>query len=186
LRNTQELSGIFEQVQKRFRSLDVLVNSAGLLETSEIEQVTEDLWDSVVDVNLKSTFFVTQKALPFLKLGEQARIINISSNAGRMGGYANGPVYAATKGGVIALTYSLARRLAVHGITVNCVAPGTIESEMSRSFGSEERNLLLERFPLKRFGHPEEVATAICYFASLESGFTTGSVLDVNGGLFTG
>ena len=103
-----------------------------------------------------------------------------------MGGFENGMAYSASKGGIIALTYGLARRLAGKGITVNCIAPGTIESDMSAARSPETLEKLKQRFPLGRFGTPEEVAAAACYFASDEAGFTTGSVLDVNGGLFMG
>ena len=167
-------------------SIDILVNCAGILDLSSVEDTTEDTWDTVLDVNLKAAFFMVQKSLPFLKNGTSPRIINISSNAGRMGGYANGMSYTASKGGIIAMSYGLARKLAPFAITVNCVAPGTIESDMSSSRDLEAQRQLIERFPLGRIGTADEVAYAACYFASLESSFTTGAVLDVNGGLFMG
>lgn len=129
---------------------------------------------------------MTQQAIAYLKNSEAPRVINISSNAGRMGGFENGLAYTASKGGMISLTYGFARRLAPQGITVNCIAPGTIDSDMSSEFEGEARERLLARFPLRRFGTPKEVAAAACYFASIESGFTTGAVLDVNGGMFMG
>jgi len=181
-----EIADTFRRIQARHGSIDILVNSAGLLSLSSIEDTTENHWDTVLDVNLKGAFFCIQKCIPYLKTGQAPRIINISSNAGRMGGYANGLAYSASKGGLISLTYGLARRLAPEGITVNCVAPGTIASKMSDNFEIEEQRRLLERFPLGRFGTPEEVACAVCYFAALESAFTTGAVLDVNGGMFMG
>jgi 3-oxoacyl-[acyl-carrier protein] reductase len=144
------------------------------------------MWDSVLDINLKGTFFITQKCLPYLKLGTDPRIINIASNAGRMGGYANGMSYTASKGGMISITYGLARKLAPFGITVNCVAPGTIDSDMTRMRDADTHKKLLEKFPIGRIGTSDEVASAACYFASRESGFTTGAVLDVNGGMFMG
>jgi 3-oxoacyl-[acyl-carrier protein] reductase len=167
-------------------SIDILVNCAGVLDLSSIEDTTELVWDRVMDVNLKGSFFMVQQCLPYLRRGTAPRVINIASNAGRMGGYANGMSYSASKGGMIALTYGLARKLAPSGITVNCVAPGTIESDMSRSRDSATHAELLARFPLGRIGTSDEVAYAVCYFASLQSGFTTGAVLDVNGGLFMG
>ena len=166
--------------------IDVLVNNAGILDQLSIEETTQESWDEVQRVNCSGVFFSVQKCLPFLKKSKHPRIINIASNAGRMGGYENGLAYTASKGAVIALTYGLARRLAPFGITVNCIAPGTIESDMSRARSAEALKGLLSRFPLGRLGRPEEVAAAVCYFASEESSFTTGSVLDVNGGLFMG
>jgi 3-oxoacyl-[acyl-carrier protein] reductase len=125
-----------------------------------------------------------QKSLKYLEKSSAARIINISSNSGRMGGFENGMAYSASKGGIIALTYGVARQLASKKITVNCVAPGTIESNMLNARDEETKNRLLTRFPIGRFGTTDEVASAVCYFASEESGFTTGSVLDGIGGLF--
>lgn len=180
------IDALLQSVKARHGSIDILVNCAGVLDLEPIEQTDETTWDNVLDVNLKASFFMVQKCLPHLRQGTSARIINISSNAGRMGGYANGMPYTASKGGLIALTYGLARKLAPQQITVNCVAPGTIESNMSRARDAATHAGLLERFPIGRIGTPDEVAYAACYFASLESGFTTGAVLDVNGGMFMG
>jgi len=174
------------RVAAHFGGIDVLVNSAGILDTKSISDMTVEHWDQTLSTNLRGTFLACQHAIPFLKMSEAGRIINIASNAGRMGGFENGMAYTASKGGVISLTYGLARQLANDQITVNCVAPGTIESEMSNDLSPEARERLLMRFPLGRFGTTEEVATAACYFASNEAGFTTGAVLDVNGGLFMG
>lgn len=174
------------QVNQYFGSLDILVNCAGILDLSSVEETTEETWDSVVDVNLKGAFFAAQKCLPYLKQGTCPRIINIASNAGRMGGVANGMSYTSSKGGLISLTFGLARKLAHHGITVNCVAPGPIESDMSRSRNVSTQAEVLKSIPVGRLGTSEEVAAAVMYFASMDSGFTTGAVLDVNGGLFMG
>jgi 3-oxoacyl-[acyl-carrier protein] reductase len=177
---------ILKQINQEFNGIDVVVNSAGLLDMSKIETITETEWDTVLDVNLKGSFFVVKYCLEYLKNSKFARVINISSNSGRMGGFENGMAYSASKGGLISLTYGLARQLAPFGITVNCIAPGTIESEMSRARDAETIKRLLGRFPIGRFGRVDEVASAACYFASEEASFTTGAVLDVNGGLFMG
>jgi len=174
------------KIQIKHGSIDVLVNCAGILDSCTIHDLTEEVWDKVIDTNLKGSFLMIKHTLPHMKRERHPRIINISSNAGRMGGYANGVAYAASKGGVISLTYSLARRLAPNGITVNCVAPGTIESEMSKSWSDKTINELKMRFPIGRLGRPEDVAAAVAFFASIESSFITGAVLDVNGGLFMG
>nr|WP_325300695.1 3-oxoacyl-ACP reductase FabG [uncultured Dysosmobacter sp.] len=178
---------LLEQIYADFGSIDVLVNCAGILDTSKIGTLTEEQWDKVLDVNLKGTYFMIQQAVPYLEKSGAPRIINIASNAGRMGGFENGLAYTASKGGMIALTYGAARRLAAKQITVNCVAPGTVLTEMaSQGYDEQTRQRLLARFPLGRMGRPEDVAAAVCYFASEEAGFTTGAVLDVNGGLFMG
>jgi 3-oxoacyl-[acyl-carrier protein] reductase len=180
------LAPMLQRIHAEHGSIDILVNCAGILDLSTVEDTTEEMWDSVLDINLKGTFFITQKCLPYLKLGTDPRIINIASNAGRMGGYANGMSYTASKGGMISITYGLARKLAPFGITVNCVAPGTIDSDMTRMRDADTHKKLLEKFPIGRIGTSDEVASAACYFASRESGFTTGAVLDVNGGMFMG
>ena len=174
------------KVYKKFGSIDVLVNSAGVLDMSTIDEMTVDHWDKVMSINLRGTFLMIQKSIKFLEESSSPRIINISSNSGRMGGFENGMAYSASKGGIIAMTYGIARQLAPKKITVNCVAPGTIESDMLHTRDEATKKRLLTRFPIGRFGTTDEVAAAVCYFASIESGFTTGSVLDVNGGLFMG
>ena len=175
-----------EATQTQFGGIDIVVNSAGLLDMCSIEEMTAEHWDNIMETNVRGTFTTVQKAIPYLEKSPAPRIINISSNAGRMGGFENGLAYSASKGAVIALTYGLARRLGDKKITVNCIAPGTIESDMSAARSEETQRKVKQRFPLGRFGTPEEVAAAACYFASDEAGFTTGSVLDVNGGLFMG
>jgi 3-oxoacyl-[acyl-carrier protein] reductase len=175
-----------ERVATHFGGLDVVVNSAGILDLAKIHEMTVEHWDRVLAVNLRGTFLIIQKALPHLDKSRAPRVINLSSNSGRMGGFENGMAYSASKGGIIAMTYGMARQLAPRRITVNCIAPGTIESDMSRARDPETLDRLLRRFPLGRLGTADEVAAAACYFASEEAGFTTGAVLDVNGGLFMG
>lgn len=186
LRNLDTIDNIFEKIYLKYSSFDVLVNCAGILDLLPINEITEDHWNEIIAVNLNGTFFAIQKAIKYLEKSNFPRVINISSNAGRMGGFENGLAYTASKGAIIALTYGFARRLADKFITVNCIAPGTIKSEMSADFSEESKVRLLNRFPLGRFGTTDEVAAAACYFASEEASFTTGAVLDVNGGLFMG
>jgi 3-oxoacyl-[acyl-carrier protein] reductase len=174
------------RVANHFGGLDVVVNSAGILDLAKIPEMSVEHWDRIMAVNLRGTFFVIQKALPYLEKSRAPRVINLSSNSGRMGGFENGMAYSASKGGIIALTYGIARQLASRRITVNCIAPGTIESDMSRARDNETLKRLLSRFPIGRLGTTDEIAAAACYFASEEAGFTTGAVLDVNGGLFMG
>jgi NAD(P)-dependent dehydrogenase (short-subunit alcohol dehydrogenase family) len=186
LKNLASIDEALQTANSFLGKIDVLVNCAGLLDLKKIPDLDEATWDEVLSVNLKGAFFMTQKAVPYLAKSHSPRIINISSNSGRMGGFENGMAYTASKGGLIALTYGLARQLANLNITVNCIAPGTIDSDMLRARDNETITRLLNRFPLKRFGKVEEIAAAACYFASEESAFTTGAVLDVNGGLFMG
>jgi 3-oxoacyl-[acyl-carrier protein] reductase len=173
-------------VCQEFGSIDVIVNSAGVLDMAKIHEMTLENWDNVMSINAKGTFFMIQQSIKYLEKSKAPRIINMSSNSGRMGGFENGMAYSASKGAIIAMTYGIARQLAPKKITVNCVAPGTIESDMLKARDEETIKRLLGRFPIGRFGTSDEVAAAVCYFASEEAGFTTGAVLDVNGGLFMG
>ena len=175
-----------EKVYSYYGGIDVVVNCAGILDLYKIHEMPTEYWDKVMAVNLKGAFLVIQQSIPYLEKSHAPRIINISSNAGRMGGFENGMAYTASKGGIIAMTYGIARQLAHKGITVNCIAPGTIDSEMATVRGEETIKRLIGRIPIGRLGSAYEVAAAACYFASEESSFTTGAVLDVNGGMFMG
>lgn len=173
-------------VADRFGTIDVVLNSAGAMNASKIPDITRDEWDKMMGVNLGGTFFTAQAALPWLKKSKASRIINIASNAGRMGGFENSVTYAATKGGVIALTFGMARQLAPDQITVNAVCPSTVETDMVKAYSPEAMQRLLSRVPLGRLAKPEDVAAAVCYLASEEAGFITGLLLDVNGGMYMG
>ncbi|MCC8189691.1 MAG: SDR family oxidoreductase [Planctomycetes bacterium] len=173
-------------VADRFGGIDVVVNCAGIATTTPVEAMTRKEWDTTMAVNLGGTFFMSQAAIPHLKKSRAGRIINISSNAGRMGGYESSLAYGASKGGVIALTFGLARQLAPFGITVNAVCPGTAKTEMAEMYSEEKTRLLISRIPLGRLGSPEDNAAAVCYLASEEAGFVTGTLLDVNGGMYMG
>ena len=179
-----ECRRIVGEVYEKFGQIDILVNCAGGLTATPIEEITRKEWDTILGVNLSGTFFMIQSALPYLKKSRAGRIINISSNAGRMGGYANSQSYTASKGGVIAITKGIARKLAPMQITVNVVCPGTTKTEMSQEYDEETLKTLLGRIPIGRLGKPEDTAAAVCFFASEEAGFITGAVLDVNGGMY--
>ena len=163
-----------------------MVNNAGILRSSRLEEVTPEEWDLVLAVNLRSAFLVSQQALPHLKKSAAPRIINMSSNSGRMGGFESSVSYAASKGGVIALTYALAGQLAKFGITVNAICPGTTDTDILKDYSPEARERLKARVPLGRLGLPEDIAAAAAYLASGESGFVTGLMLDINGGMWFG
>jgi len=169
-----------------FGGLDILVNCAGILSAATIETMQRDDWNRVQDINLGGTFFTAQAALPYLKLSQAGRIINISSISGRNGGFEGSMSYAASKGGIIAVTRGMARRLAPTGITVNAVCPGPIETEILKGYTPEAIERQKRQILLGRLGKPEEVAAAVCYLASDEAAFVTGIALDVNGGAFIG
>ena len=181
-----DIKKLVEMAVQEFSTVDILVNNAGILHTTKVEDITEEEWDRIMGVNLKSMFFMSQQVLPYMKSQKSGRIINISSLAGRMGGYANGLAYSASKAGVIGLTMALARRIAEFDITVNAVAPGTVEGEMIKQISAKEREILKQTIPVKRLGKPENIADVVAFLASDASSFMTGAVIDVNGGIFMG
>ncbi|UCF89932.1 MAG: 3-oxoacyl-ACP reductase FabG [Desulfobacterales bacterium] len=184
--DVEAVTQMVRAVVEKFDTIDILVNNAGILHATPIEDITEQEWDRMMAVNLKSVFFASQQVLPYMKAQRWGRIINMSSLAGRMGGYGNGVGYAATKAGIIGLTMSMARRVAPFDITVNSVAPGTTESAILQSFSAERIRELQGMVPLGRLGKPEDIAALCAFLASEEAGFITGAVIDINGGMFMG
>ncbi|MCC8164302.1 MAG: 3-oxoacyl-ACP reductase FabG [Lachnospiraceae bacterium] len=180
------LKAMIEKTVQAFGYLDILVNNAGVQKSTPIPEVTEAEWDMVMGINLKSVFFASQQALPYLKERKQPRIINISSLAGRMGGYETGMSYTASKGGVISLTYGLARQFAPYGITVNAVCPGTTRTPIIDQWSDEQIAGLVARIPLGKLGEPRNIGSAVAYLASDEAEFITGLLMDVNGGMYFG
>jgi len=182
----ESIEQAFAAVAAQFGGIDILVNNAGILFSTPVEEITEKEWDLVMAVNLKGCFFCMQKALPYLKGREHPRIINISSVAGKMGSYASGMAYVASKGGILSLTYGMSRRLAPHRITVNAVCPGTIETEIIRQWTPEKIAELTANIPLGTLGKPGDIAQAVAFLASDENDFITGEAISVNGGMYCG
>lgn len=175
----------FKDITDSLGRLDVLVNNAGITRDNIFPRLKESDWDEVLNVNLKGVFLCCQAAMrPMLKQ-RHGRIINITSVVGFTGnaGQCN---YAAAKAGIVGLTRSLAREVISRNITVNAVAPGYIETEMTQALGEEARQALLAQIPAGRTGTPEEVAAAVHFLASDAAGYITGQVLHVNGGMFMG
>lgn len=181
-----EIRNMVEQTVKTFGGLDIIVNNAGILDSSPILEMTEETWDRVMAINLKSVFFACQAAIPHLKSSKAPRIVNTSSLAGRMGGYATGLSYSASKGGILSLTMGMARQLAPFGITVNALCPCTTESELIREWSDEQIADLKAKIPLGRLGAIQDMASAAAFLVSDEASFITGLFLDVNGGMYMG
>ena len=174
------------EIAAYFGQVDVLVNGAGILSATKIPDMQREEWDRILSVNLGGSFFMVQKALPYLKQSKHPRIINISSVAGRMGGMENSMSYAASKGALISITRGMARHLGPFHITVNAVCPGPTRTPIMDAYTEEAmRNLASKNF-LGRVGESDDVAAGICYLASEEASYVTGAMLDINGGFWTG
>lgn len=170
------------QILEDFGRVDILVNNAGVTRDGLSMRMSLDDWDTVLNTNLKGAFNFTQALMRPMIKQRSGRIINISSVIGLIGnaGQAN---YAASKAGLIGLTKSLARELASRGITVNAVAPGLIETDMTGVLSDEVRQAILQKIPLGKLGQPDDIAAAVGYLASAEAKYITGQVLTVDGGM---
>ena len=175
-----DCSRMFGIIKKEFGKLDVLVNNAGITMDRSLKKMTQDEWNKIISVNLNSMYNVTKNALPLLQ--KNSHIINISSIVGLSGNFGQSN-YAASKAGIIGFTKSLAKELGKHGITVNAIAPGFIESELTDKIPFIRKKIIQWMIPLKRTGLPEEVAYAAVFLASDKSSYITGQVLNINGGL---
>jgi 2-hydroxycyclohexanecarboxyl-CoA dehydrogenase len=165
--------------------LDVLVNNAGLDDFDFFTDMTAARWRRVLAVNLEGVLACTHAALPAMQLEGHGRIVNVASEAGRIGAKGNA-AYAAAKGGVISFTKSIARENARYGITANALAPGPIETSLLREMDAHAIDVLTRQTQLRRLGTPEEVAAAVAFLASEDAGYITGEVLGVSGGMALG
>lgn len=187
--NVKQVSDIEKMVNtavESFGTVDILVNNAGIFHSTPVEDVTEEEWDNIMAINLKSVFFATQKVLPYMKKKHCGKILNLSSLAGRNGGIVNGLGYSAAKAGIIGLTRGFAARFAQHGINVNAIAPGSTDTGILGGLSAQETAELVAKIPLGRYGTVHEVASAVAFLCSDDASFITGAVLDVNGGMYFG
>lgn len=185
--NSKQVKEIVKLMVEKYVQLDVVVNSAGILTTTPILEITEEEWDKVFAINLKGTFFVCQAALKHMIERKSGCIVNLSSVSGKIGGVMAGADYSASKAAVICLTKSLAKAGAPYGIRVNSLAPAGIHTPMLEhyyaNYPEEVLKKSIESKPIKRFGEAIEVANTIVFLASEEASYITGACVDVNGGM---
>lgn len=181
--DSQGIRGVVAQITDHLGTIAVLVNNAGITRDKSFLKMTREQWDEVLDVNLSSTFDVTQAVVPGMLEAGWGRIINISSIVGLKGNFGQ-TNYSASKGGLISFTKSLAIETARKGVTVNAVAPGFIETDMTREVPQKVIDYVNSLTPAGRMGSPEEVAAAVTFLASPAASYITGQVISVNGGLY--
>jgi 3-oxoacyl-[acyl-carrier protein] reductase len=177
------VDAVLAAIEKRYGAVTILVNNAGITRDNLLLRMKDDEWDAIMATNLKPVFRLAKGVMRGMMKARHGRIIQIGSVVGSSGnaGQAN---YAAAKAALIGLTKSLAQEVGSRNITVNCVAPGFIDTDMTRALPEAQREKLLERIPLGRLGTPEDIAHAVVFLASPQAGYVTGATLHVNGGMY--
>ncbi len=183
VRQPASIDALVKRVDERFGAVTILVNNAGVTRDSLLMRMKDEEWETILATNLSSVFRLSKACLRGMMRARQGRIINITSVVGLTGnpGQSN---YAASKAGIIGFSKSLAREVGGRGITVNTVAPGFIDTDMTRALSAEQREALLRQIPLSRLGTPADVAEAVLFLASPAAAYVTGETLNVNGGMY--
>lgn len=181
--DAERCSAVVDEVQKEFGSLSILVNNAGITQDQLAMRMKDEEWDAVIATNLTAVGRLSRLVLRGMMKARSGRIINITSVVGSAGnpGQMN---YAAAKAGVAGMSRALAREIGSRNITVNCIAPGFIDTDMTRELGEQQVAALMQQIPLARFGQPEDIAAAVAFLASPQAGYITGTTLHVNGGMY--
>lgn len=181
--DTEQINNMIQIIREKFGEVEILVNNAGVTRDNLLVRMKDEEWDEIIETDLKSVFRLSRAVLRAMMKARYGRIINISSVVGAMGnmGQTN---YAAAKAGIFGFSKSLAREVGSRNITVNCVAPGFIDTDMTRALADELQQNLIQHVPLGRLGRPEEVASAVAFLASSAAGYITGTTLHVNGGMY--
>jgi 3-oxoacyl-[acyl-carrier protein] reductase len=184
VKRRDEICALVKSADQTFGRIDILINNAGICSLRGIEEVTEEEWDEMMNVNLRGVFFCSQAVTPLMKRQGSGTILNMASIAGKVGGVVVGPHYSASKAGVICLTKSFAKALAPYGIRVNAVSPGPTDTEMTREWPQDLRENFAKQIPLGgRFAESRDICEAALFLVSDGARFITGEILDVNGGL---
>ena len=180
--NINQIKIVIEEIIEKFGDITILVNNAGITRDNLLVRMKDVEWDETLDTNLKSIFLLSRSVLRAMMGGRYGRIVNLSSVVGATGnmGQAN---YAAAKAGIFGFSKSLAREVGSRNITVNCVAPGFIDTDMTRLLTEKQKQYLIQHIPIGRLGQPEEVASAVAFLVSPAAGYITGTTLHINGGM---
>ncbi|MDB5797914.1 MAG: fabG [Paucimonas sp.] len=181
--DAQACAALLDGMQSEYGAVGILVNNAGITQDQLAMRMKDEEWDAVIATNLSAVARLSRGVLRGMMKAKQGRIINITSVVGSSGN-AGQMNYAAAKAGVAGMSRALAREIGSRGITVNCVAPGFIDTDMTRSLTEQQINALLQQIPLGRFGLPEDIAAAVAFLASPQAGYITGTTLHVNGGMY--
>ena len=180
--DNNSIKSVIDTIQNQTGVIEILINNAGITKDTLLMRMQEKDWDDVIETNLKSVYKLSQVAIKGMMKKRYGRIINISSIVGHMGN-AGQTNYAATKAGISGFTKSLAQEVGKRGITVNCVAPGFIDTEMTKALNEDQRESLLAHIPLSRLGHPTDIAHTVGFLASDNASYITGETIHVNGGM---
>ena len=183
VRNQEQIDKLFEEIESVYGAVQVLVNNAGMTQDGLLMRMKDEEWDNVIDTNLTAIYRMSKRAVRGMMKARRGRIINITSVVAQMGnaGQAN---YAASKAGVEGFTRTLAREVGSRQVTINCVAPGLIETDMTDELDERLLNSMLDAVPIGRLGQPEDVAAAVTFLAGDEASYITGAVIAVNGGMY--
>ena len=179
------IEGVIKKIEADFGAPGILVNNAGITRDNLLMRMKDDEWESIINTNLSSVYRLTKACLRAMMKARKGRIVSIASVVG-VTGNAGQTNYGAAKAGIIGFSKSLAREVGSRGITVNVVAPGFIDTDMTRALSEDQRNALLGSIPLARLGQPEEIAQAVGFLASPAASYITGETLNVNGGMYMG
>ena len=182
LSKDKEIEDLYDQSIKKFKSIDILINNAGTNKDALSIRMTKEQWDEVININLSATFKLSQLVIKSMMKQKWGRIIGISSIIG-LGGNVGQANYAASKAGIIGLHKSLALEFASRGITVNCIAPGFIESPMTEVLSNEQKEIMLKKIPVGKFGKPNDIANCVAFLTDEKASFITGSTVNINGGM---
>ncbi len=179
----QVAEGLFRDILEKYERIDVLINNAGITRDTLLLRMSEEMWDDVLRVNLKSVFNCTKSVIRAMSQQRRGAIVNISSVVGQIGNFGQSN-YAASKAGIMGFTKSIAREVAARGINVNVVAPGFIDTEMTEVIPEKAKEAFLKQIPFGKMGQPEDVAEAVYWLCTEAAGYITGQVIHVNGGLY--